>query len=148
MKTMNALKMFPIGALNRWPLTSLLSISSDYCKEMVAHSRPTEHRPKMPALHTLLYYLYLGGHLVRLPATALILNVDYPLQADYYYYYYYYLRYDLLLDLFVKLHFIDGKLAIVLWPAVLLLIYFDYTVHFRRGLFSFHLVHDLMVVNR
>ena len=105
----------------------------------MAEPSQTKHCTKVP-LHTLLYYLYLGGHLIRFLISALILNL-YPLQVDYF-------RYDLLFGLFVQLNFLDGKLAIALWPAVLLLIYLDYTVHFRRGLYCVHLVHDLMIVNR
>ncbi|KAH9393956.1 hypothetical protein TYRP_021081 [Tyrophagus putrescentiae] len=74
--------------------------------------------------------------------SSVLLNF-YPLQKDYVYF-----RYDLLLSYFVRHNFLDKNLAVVLWPAILLLLYLDYTVHFRRDLYCFLLVRDILIINR
>lgn len=74
----------------------------------------------------------------RIVCTAIILNFN--VFSDYF-------HYDLVADFLIKLFNSDSKFPLVLWPNLLLFFYADYSVHFCKGLLSFCLGYDLIVLN-
>ncbi len=141
-------RTFSMNSAFYHPLRPLLSISTKYITQMVSASSDGFQKP---SLHTAFYYLYLFGALLRVLILAFVLNLpDSMLTPDEYF------TYDLLIGLFYDLGFVDGHLALVLWPAVLMVAYLDYSVHFlgRSGsgngstIYCFHLGYDLVVSNR
>ncbi len=116
-------------------ITSLLSISADYVTALADTKKVS--LLTLP-IGTLLYYLYLLFCFLRLIIAIFVLNWN--LLPDY-------LHYDVLLEFFVRKHFIDSNLAFVFWLAIPMVFYLDYAVHLLRGLRCFRLAHDLLVVN-
>ncbi len=127
-------------------LSSLLSISSAFIKEMADSpfsSGEVVHLSlsRLGVLGMILYHLYCLGMLTRLICTAITLNSGGRWLPNY-------LHYDLLMGLLRRVNFIDGYLALVSWPSLVLAIVLDYTVRFSRQTVSYHLAHDLIVSNR
>ncbi|KAH9403422.1 hypothetical protein TYRP_015311 [Tyrophagus putrescentiae] len=127
-------------------LSSLLSISSAFIKEMADSpfsSGEVVHLSlsRLGVLGMILYHLYCLGMLLRLVCTAITLNSGGRWLPNY-------LHYDLLMGLLRRVNFIDGYLALVSWPSLVLAIVLDYTVRFSRQTVSYHLAHDLIVSNR
>ncbi len=143
---------FSVNSALYHPLRPLLSISTRYITEMVSPSSEGFQKSKSlkRCLHTALYYLWLLGALVRVLLLALVLNVPGAFISARQYF-----AYDLLVGLFYDLGFVDGFLALVLWPAVFMVAFLDYSVHFLGRLSSssvtpycYHLGYDLVVANR
>ena len=126
-------------------LSSLLSISSAFIKKMAdsPFSSGEIHLSlsRLGVLGMILYHLYCLGMLLRLVCTAITLNSGGRWLPHY-------LHYDLLMGLLRRVNFIDGYLALVSWPSLVLAIVLDYTVRFSRQTVSYHLAHDLIVSNR
>ncbi len=136
---MNSLKQHFTFNFHKMPsnISSLLSISANYITAMTVEQTKVNFLLQLSAA-TLLYYLYLLLTFARLIIVVLILT--WHLLPNY-------LHYDLLLAFFVRKHFIDSNLALVLGLADPMVFYLDYSVHVLRGLRCFRLGHDLLVVN-
>lgn len=115
----------------------LLFISADYITNMADENRPISYHKKC---FLVAYYIYMITYMIRLVLAALVLN-NLLLPRSY-------LRVDLFIGFLIKVRFIDRYLALVLSPIFLLLLFVDYTVHFRCGLHSFHLAYDIIVTNK
>ena len=132
-------------------LRPLLSISTRYITEMVSSSDGFQKSKSFKiCLHTALYYLWLLGALIRVLLLVLVLNVPGAFISARQYF-----AYDFLASLFYDLGFVDGFLVLVLWPAVFMVAFLDYSVHFLGRLSSssvtpycYHLGYDLVVANR
>ncbi|KAH9407077.1 hypothetical protein TYRP_023784 [Tyrophagus putrescentiae] len=128
-------------------LSSLMTISASHLKNMVdspfsADSGGVHLKfPRLGIIGMLFYHLYCLGMLARLVCTAVTLNSEGVLLPNY-------LHYDLLMGFLRRVNFIDGYLALVGWPSMVLAIVLDYTVRFSRQTVSYRLSYDLVVVNK
>ncbi len=133
-------------------LSSLMTISASHLKNVVdspfssssdggKREVPRLKFPRLGILGMLFYHLYCLGMLARLVCTAVTLNSEGAFLPSY-------LHYDLLMGFLRRVNFIDGYLALVGWPSMVLAIVLDYTVRFSRQTVSYRLAHDLVVVNK
>lgn len=117
----------------------LLSVSSRYITEMVTAEDGQNFQSPGKIFRILFFHFYIILLVLRFITAAAVLN--YQLFPGYFFY-------DPMLDLFRQLGILDRHLALVLWPAPLLIIYYDYLINFTRCLRSYYLAYDLIVTNR
>ena len=129
-------------------LSSLMSIASRYFLEMrdspfTKKGGGTKNfRFKSHHLGVLLYHLYIWTMLVRVVCTAVTLNTGGALLPGYL------AHVDLLMAFFVRVHFIDGHLAMIGWPSIILGAVLDLTARFIRQTYCYRLVFDLLITNK
>ena len=121
----------------------LLSISSATITKMVAeedsHREQVFQSSSKKVFQIFFFYFYILLLVIRFITAATVLNYQ-VLQ--------WYFSYDPMLDLFRQLGVFDRHLALVIWPAPLLIIYYDYLVNFTTKFRSYLLAFDLIVTNR
>ncbi|KAH9396471.1 hypothetical protein TYRP_019490 [Tyrophagus putrescentiae] len=121
----------------------LLSISSATITKMVAeedsHREQVFQSSSKKVFQIFFFYFYILLLVIRFITAATVLNYQ-VLQ--------WYFSYDPMLDLFCQLGVFDRHLALVIWPAPILIIYYDYLVNFTTKFRSYFLAFDLIVTNR
>ena len=128
-------------SLGKLHLRTLMNFSTNYISQMVDTGR--SKTAQMSIFFILVYYLYLVTFILRLLITSILLNNQNCVCLIERY-----TSFDLFIGFLLHLNILDRYNVLALWPIWVLLIYFDYTVHFSCGRKCYSLAYQLIVTNK